>query len=247
MTDEGLAVVKTMGNPEGPHALAREWIVTRLASWFGLRTFDIAQIEISEFEEITNGKNESLAEPGMAVATRFESGKNWDGRSTTLSLLENPGDITRMVVFDTWTRNRDRHCPPNRPNLGNVFLSEENADKGRFVLKAIDHTHCLAKGDFDAKMATVDNIKEETVYGLFPDFISLIDNSQVTIALDQLGLADRSVILDSIGSLPSEWSVSSSAIDSMVDLLLNRAEFLSSHLPNKLIKAVQKHLDGFEE
>ena len=247
MTDESLAVVKTLGNPEGPHALAREWIITRLADWFGLQTFDIAQLEISDFEEITNGKDNGLAEPGMAVATRFEQGKNWDGKSTTLSLLENPEDISKIVVFDTWVRNRDRHRPPSRQNLGNVFLSEENASKGRFVLKAIDHTHCLAEGDLNAKIKQLANVRDETLYGLFPGFYSRIDNSQVTIALDRMQEADRPMLMEVIGALPREWSVSPDAIVSLVDFLLNRASFLTEQLPAKLIKAVQQNLEGFEE
>ena len=247
VTDDGLAVIKTLGNPEGPHALAREWIVTRLANWFGLQTFDIAQTLISDFEEITNGKDSRLAEPGMAVATRFETGKNWDGKSTTLSLLENSEDISKIVVFDSWVRNRDRHRPPNRQNLGNVFLSEENAAKGRLVLKAIDHTHCLAEGDLDAKITKIANVKDETIYGLFPGFYSRIDNSQVTMALARMQAIDRQSLMDVIGNLPSEWSVSADAIVALVEFLLNRANFLAQHLPDKLIKAVQQNLEGFEE
>ncbi len=247
MTDQGLAVIKTLGNPEGPHALAREWIVTRLANWFGLQTFDIAQILISEFEEITNGKNNLLAESGTAVATRFEKGKNWDGTPVTLSLIENSEDISRIVVFDTWIRNRDRHRPPSRQNLGNVFLSEENADKGRFVLKAIDHTHCLAEGDLNEKINQIANVRDETLYGLFPGFFSRIDNLHVTMALSRLQEIEPSVLKDLTGSLPSEWCITPAAIDSLIDFLVNRAGYLNQQLPTKLLKAIQQNLEGFEE
>ena len=55
-------------------------------------------------------------------------------------------------MFDTWLLNCDRFSfptrnPPTKPriNRNNVFLSEEAPD-GKFVLKAMDHTHCFTCG-----------------------------------------------------------------------------------------------------
>ena len=247
MTDAGLAAIKTLGNPEGPQVLAREWLVTRLAHWFGLQTFDIAQLEITKIDDIELGKGGGNAEPGMAVATRFEAGKNWDGKDATLSLLENPEDITRMVVFDTWVRNRDRYCPPKRKNLGNVFLSEEEAAKGRLVLKAIDHTHCLAEGDLTAKIKNISFVQDQTLYGLFPGFSRRIENSLVSSALKRLQDADRTIIMEAAQTLPREWEVDSTTVAAIVEFLLNRATFLQDHLLEKLMKAVQLNLEGFDE
>ena len=46
-TDAGMAYLKAIGNPAGPHALACELVATRLAGSIGLPTFDYALVEIS--------------------------------------------------------------------------------------------------------------------------------------------------------------------------------------------------------
>lgn len=46
VTDAGPAYIKAMGNRQGPHPLACEWVATHLAKWFGLTTFDFAIMEI---------------------------------------------------------------------------------------------------------------------------------------------------------------------------------------------------------
>lgn len=40
VTDAGAGYVKFLGNPEGPHVLATEYVGTRLASEMGLPTLD---------------------------------------------------------------------------------------------------------------------------------------------------------------------------------------------------------------
>jgi hypothetical protein len=42
----GTAYVKVLGNKEGPHMLASEWVGTSLAQWFGLRVPDFAIIQL---------------------------------------------------------------------------------------------------------------------------------------------------------------------------------------------------------
>ena len=129
---------------------------TQLAQWFGLPTFDIAIIEVCEADEIPfvdqKGKRIGQAQPGPAFISRGEAGEPWSGNESQLKRLVNPKDISRLVVFDTWTRNCDRHWWPDgaamgraRINLNNVFLSEE-APPGQFILKALEHTHCFTCG-----------------------------------------------------------------------------------------------------
>ncbi len=45
-TDAGPAYVKALGNRQGPHPLACEWVATELARWFGLPTFETAIMRI---------------------------------------------------------------------------------------------------------------------------------------------------------------------------------------------------------
>ena len=108
-TDAGPAYLKAMGNPEGPHALACNWVRTRLARLFGLPTFEYAILQVdADVDEIpfTNGR---FAQSGSAFCTREEPGRTWGGGADELEPLVNSSDIPRLVVFDTWIRNRDPH------------------------------------------------------------------------------------------------------------------------------------------
>ncbi len=46
ISDAGEGYLKAIGNPEGEHVLACEWVATHLARWFGLPTFDFTLIEV---------------------------------------------------------------------------------------------------------------------------------------------------------------------------------------------------------
>jgi hypothetical protein len=146
-TDAGEAFLKVLGNPEGPHVLACEWVGTQLAAWLGLDTLEFAQMQIRPQDELPliNGRT---ALPGMAFATRLCEGMSWPGDSDTLRHLSNPEDISRLVVLDLWIRNCDRYRRmPLRENRDNVFLAKERIDNRlRLRLKAIDHTHAFTCG-----------------------------------------------------------------------------------------------------
>ena len=106
-TDEGKAFVKAIGNPGGEQVLACEFVGTQLAQWFGLSTFDFRLIEVREVPLLPFAQSGS-AVPGPAFITRYEEGEHWSGTTRELKRLENPQDISRLVVFDTWTLNCDR-------------------------------------------------------------------------------------------------------------------------------------------
>src|SRR4026207_2020920 len=100
VTDAGKAYLKPLGNRQGPHVLACEWVATQLADWLGLVTFDYALLVLAKDDEIAlkRGKN---AGPGSAFVTRAEHGHPWGGDIETLKGLANNEDISRLVVFDT--------------------------------------------------------------------------------------------------------------------------------------------------
>jgi hypothetical protein len=146
----GDGYLKALGNPEGPHILASEWIATKLAAWFGLSVFDHAIVMVDEFVEIRHvdaeGNLTGIAATGPAFITRREAGETWSGDRKQLKRLVNPHDVSRLVVFETWLLNCDRYSRANsdpltraRINRNNVFLSEE-APNGQFTLKAMDHS-----------------------------------------------------------------------------------------------------------
>ncbi len=67
-TDAGLAYLKALGNPDGPHALVKDLIGTHLAAMLGLPTFDYAVIKVTELDELPFFRG-GKAEPGPAFVT----------------------------------------------------------------------------------------------------------------------------------------------------------------------------------
>lgn len=235
VTDAGKAYCKAMGNPEGPHALACEWVGTHLARWLGLPTFDCAILTLDELDEIPFAGG-GQAQPGAAFVTRAERGHTWGGTDQELQVIDNPEDIARLVVFDTWTLNCDRY-PPNlatrQPNYDNVFLSEEGASPGRFRLVAMDHTHCFTCGsELNERVASIDRTKDEQVYGLFPGFVTAVQTHRVAVegAAEQIRTFTESVGHEIVSTIPVDWQVSEPAQAALIDLLRQRAAFVADNI-----------------
>jgi hypothetical protein len=246
-TDVGLAYLKGMGGPEGPHTLAAEWVGTQLAAWFELSTFDVSIIEVDKTDEIwfldRNRKRVGKAEPGPAFISRSEAGDSWSGDARQLKKLVNPADVSRLVVFDTWTLNCDRYSnraavAPAKPrvNRGNVFLSEE-APKGKLCLKAMDHTHCFTCGAAWTKsLNRIATIKDERLFGMFPEFRKFIgdDRTAVRAAVERLRKIDRQTVHGFVESIPRKWEVTEAARDAVVDLVVDRAAFVADTIESRI-------------
>jgi hypothetical protein len=106
VTDAGPAYIKALGNRQGPHPLACEWVATNLARWFGLPTFEFALLTIDAgIDEIPFFRG-GMAASGTAFVTKATPGHTWGGSADELNDLTNPEAISRLVVFDTWVQLR---------------------------------------------------------------------------------------------------------------------------------------------
>jgi hypothetical protein len=242
-TDVGQAYVKGMGGPEGPHTLASEWVATQLAAWFGLSTFDFAIVLLDEMDEVwfvdKDNNRTGKADPGPAFITRAESGDTWSGEERQLKRLVNPQDVARLVVFDTWLLNCDRHSQPvgnplqkPRINRNNVFLSEE-APEGQLVLKAMDHTHCFTCGaEWTTALAHIDRIQYGGLFGMFPEFRAYIGNDRSTVrqAAERLQSLERGDVMSVVRTVPREWDVNTRTLDALVNFILGRAAFVAGEI-----------------
>jgi hypothetical protein len=237
-TDAGPAYLKAINNPEGVHILACDWLGTQLAARFGLPTFDVAILEITEFDEIPlNGRN---AQVGPAYITRGEQGATM-GTALTLESVTNLDVLARMVLFDTWMRNCDRHGPEYgkdgrpRENLDNLFLSEEGAERGKFILKPIDFGHIINCGrGLNRRIADIDNVRDERVYGLFPFFQGHVTRDQIIQESTILSTVNSEMWNDLIEGIPEEWEVDKETRIAIGDFLKDRARFLAAHFPHIL-------------
>ena len=234
----GPAFIKVLNNPLGPHVLVRELVGTSLARWFGLPTFDFAILELDELDEIILHNN-LRAVPGPAFVTRAVSGHPWGGDPDELRLLDNPEAISRLVVFDTWTRNPDRY-PSDLANRGphrdNVFLSGEGAQPGRFCLIAMDHTECFASSsqDLSRQIATIERIRDEGVYGLFPEFVPFIQVPELHAAVSRLRELDDATLANIIEKIPQAWEVSVQGKRALREFILQRAQYIAETVVDRI-------------
>lgn len=236
-TDVGPGYLKPLGNREGPHILGCEFVATQLASWFGLSTLDFALIDVTSDDEIWLF-DETNAEPGKAFITRAENAEPWGGNPKQLKKLLNVSDISRLVVFDTWTLNCDRHSVSRagtpRINRDNVLLTSE-PDEGKLLLKAMDHTHCFSCGRALTKKIRFDaTLKDERLFGLFPEFRKFLKKEYVEAAVTDLQKIDRQTVEQMISPIPTEWDIHRDVKDALADLILGRAQYVASTIVDRL-------------
>jgi hypothetical protein len=239
ITDAGPAYIKAMGNRQGPHPLACEIVGTRLAAWFELPTFDHFIIEIdAEVDEIPflyGGDAADAAESGPAFVTRAVSGHTWGGAEEGLETLVNPEDVGRLVVFDTWILNRDRHPPESMdrdPNYDNVFLEDlVGDDAGKTRLIAMDHTHCFTiAGNLNEKVSNIERVKDDRLYGLFPGFRSRVLQRDVESAIERLREVRMEIVQPIVEEIPNAWDVNPRTKEALADLIVQRANFVAGSI-----------------
>jgi hypothetical protein len=233
-TDAGHAYLKTLGNRQGPHVLATDWVGTHLAKWLGLSTFDIAILPLAA-EDVFDLPHEAKALPGPAFASRAVPGAPWGSSASELDNLVNPEDITRIVVFDTWTRNCDRHPPPGharQPNYDNVFLSTLDVPQGQRRLIAMDHGLCFINSgeDLSPRLEHIRKIKDERLYGLFCGFVGRLCPRTLYDCTERLREMDHDTAKAIVSTIPSEWDVSVSARTAWVHLICRRAIFVADNI-----------------
>jgi hypothetical protein len=237
-TDATYGFLKAMGNRQGPHALACEWVGTSLARWFGLTVPDFAILRLEEEECYAlparpPEKKGPRTQSGPAFISREFPGRTWGTSVDELDKLENRTDITRLVVFDNWVRNCDRHPPDlsvRKPNYANVFLADADGGK-RYRLYAIDHSHCFDRlPELTRRMAEIDRVKDDGVYGLFPAFQGFIDPGELAWCKAMLHSLDVPWVRQLVSSIPREWDVGDEARAVLVEFILKRAQYLVDKL-----------------
>lgn len=243
-TDAGLGYLKALGNPDGPHALAKDLIGTHLAAKLGLPTFDYALIEITEIDDLPFAKG-GKAEPGPAFITRSEDGTTWGRDTRLLEKIDNPDAISGLIVIDTWLRNTDRYfLPPNRVNLDNVFFSKESSEDGKLSLRAMDFSHAIQYGgELNVRVNSIEKVTDDAVYGLFPEFRKKITKDAIRHFASILGELTRPDIEDAVGLIPQEWQLEPNVRSALIDYLVRRAKFVAESIESRLFDPPQLTID----
>lgn len=235
-TDVGRAFAKMLGGKEGPHVLACELVGTLLASHLGLSVLDWVLLEYPGQPPLCLASGH-FAKPGTAWLTRKVNGFVWGREASDLKYIANRGDIAKLVLLDQWTRNCDRYRPePNlRINANNVFLMREGAPEGRFLLVAMDHTHIFTCGrPLTRDLAKIDFVRDETAFGLFPEFVGSFTRSDALLAVEALNAVSNTMIHEIVASIPADWEVNAAIRAAMEDFLRQRRDWLAKVFVTRL-------------
>jgi hypothetical protein len=228
-TDEGEGFLKAMGADNGPNVLACELIGTLLAGWLKLRTLSFALIDVPGDMGLRFADGNPVA-AGPGFITRVEEGHVWSGDESELDELDNPEDIGRLIVFDSWTMNCDRYRPPNgatlRQNKDNVWFSEEGASKGKFVLKAMDQGCCFTcEGELTVPRLQR-SVSDDRLYGLFSAFRPHTTRGGMLQVVAEIEAVARSDVESMIDRVPREWQVDASVRREWCDWICRRAKMI---------------------
>lgn len=227
-TDAGEGVLKGLGNPSGPHALAAELVGSLLAEWMHIPTFDFSIIRVDPLDDLPLATGGSV-HPGPAFISRLTPGFAWGGQPDVLHTLANTQDLTRLVVLDTWIRNCDRFRPlppPPRKNYDNVYLRQPHRKP---ELVAMDHSAAFTCGaDLTRRLHSIDFVRDTLRYWQFPAFGAFWNELVFADAMHRLEEMNLQTATAIVGSVPSEWQVSQDAREAWADFIVHRAKFLAN-------------------
>jgi hypothetical protein len=116
-------------------------------------------------------------------------------------------------------------------NRDNVFLAWEAEPERGLVLKAIDHTHAFTCGrELTARIGHLDEIRDTTVFGRFPEFQALLEPGHVRAAAGRIGQMDRATAEQFVAQVPVEWQVEAPVREAWVRFIVERAAFVAGNL-----------------
>lgn len=239
VTDQGTALLKYMGNRAGLDALVTELLAAELANTIGLRTPDFALLSIPEIE--TSDPLVSV-QSGPAFLSRWEQAQSLSPNSHLLANLRTKSDVARLVVFDTWIRNKDRFSDDANGGVLNYDNILFRADIRKTQLLVIDHSHAFAETSLEDEI-NENWATEQIVYGMFNEFAAILTRRDVKSALDTL----CGVAADELGEIclspPREWGFSAGLANQLAALLIRRANLMKEWLPDALFDQLELNLE----
>ncbi|MBA4207284.1 HipA family kinase [Pannonibacter phragmitetus] len=245
-TDVGLAIVKYLGNPAGNEALIGEIVGCSVARLLGLKTPDFAimaipAIDLPEYPLVQ-------VQAGLAFFSRWEEmATSLSPNSSLLEKLRRPEDIAKLVVLDTWLRNKDRFAGDEGAafdivNYDNVLLKP---DKRMVELLAIDHSHALVETTLDDELGK-DWVEEQVVYGRFSQFDKFLTRKMVGAALAAVERIDRVTLRRVCEDVPRAWGMTAALSERLFSCLDDRARRLRHWLPAALFDQYELELEQGE-
>ncbi len=152
---------------------------------------------VGQHPEWRSSPNRRMASP--RAATLKHSGRSGIQRIFPVSWCWTPGFAIVIVIGPE---------PDPRVNRDNVFLVWNTDQKPTLVLNAIDQTHAFTCGrDLTARIGDLDNVRDTTVFGCFPEFVPSLDPVHVRSSAARLGEIARADADRFIAGVPVDWQV----------------------------------------
>jgi len=252
-TDAGPAYLKMPENRMGPHALVCELLGTQIASILQIPTLTWALLEHDGAVEMRYSHGEVVA-PGVGWATAtVEHVVPYDGSPGQIRRITNLSDLTRLVVLDTLLVNNDRHprrarsnsaaehpaASSRKPNLENVMLRLVGGSReAKLELIAMDFSNAITSGrQLTSHMCLVDLIKDDGIYGLYPEWVGLLDVVVAQKCRRRLKQLTPDRVLCLLQQVPEGWDLSRDAEAAVVRLISSRAAFLADRVVDAITDA----------
>jgi len=107
-------------------------------------------------------------------------------------------------------------------------------EPGRRRLIAMDHGLCfIGSGeDLTTKLARIDKVHDEHVYGLFPEFRGMLRENMIIDCAARLREMDEATADAIIATVPRQWEVSSETRKPWSELIYRRAGFVADNIRN---------------
>jgi hypothetical protein len=234
MTDAGIGYLKALGNSQGPHALVREYVGTSIAKSLGLKTLEFTTINILPDDEIVLG-NGKIAKSGLSFITKEEP--TAISGLVEMKKISNKNHLAGLIVADTLLLNRDRFpgILGGKPNYDNLMFSKSPTDHTKYELIAMDFSHCMhISQSINLSLKQIDSIKNEEIYGLFPDFKGFVDAEAITQYKENLKNLDEDCINTILAKVPIDWDFNQKTKEIVHDFLIRRTYFLYDNIERLL-------------
>lgn len=231
-TDQGVAILKGMGNPEGDAVLACEVVAGELANAIGLRVPNFAIVPLNLPIPM---QDHGVMRQGPAFLSSLLPGQTM-GAQSLFRRISRPEDVAKIVFLDSWIRNEDRF-PPRGPflrpgNLDNLFFTPVGK---KFDLVALDHSHCFTTGDLCEDIDGPESRDDARVYGLFDDFRPFLTEAHVLSAAAAVCEVTMQQIQDILNLLPEEWGVGQPCRNMWADVIRHRAALVAEVVTEQLL------------
>lgn len=241
-TNDGLALVKYLGNRQGTDALIAEYLAAELAVFLEI---EIPPYKIVDLPSLRSDAHLVETEPGHAFLSKwYNEATTFSPNSKLLTSVKNIEVVSQLIVFDTWIQNADRfslHDQRSKSNYDNLLFIPSGK---KLEIRVIDHTHAFVETSFDDEMNGDDWRQNREVFGYFPSFANFVDESRINVTLDKVASISTEQILEILERIPSDWLVSSNLKASIARNIEQRGKELGDWLPNMLFEQGQLNVRG---